>query len=131
MLPVDADLEALDAELTAAGAHARRMLYGRSQPTRVFTNQLRARLLGRLEPQTAPSGASEPMRPPAGEREMRPPAQMPLSGDPPAGGASDRAATTLASPVSLRAVLALLTIVGMAAVLALGAFSGSFGPPLP
>jgi hypothetical protein len=44
-LPFDADLEVLDQELEEAGQQARRMLYGRSQPTRVFSNQLRAWLL--------------------------------------------------------------------------------------
>ena len=45
-VPFDADLEALDAELDAAGAQARRALHGKSQPTRVFSNDLRARLVG-------------------------------------------------------------------------------------
>jgi len=45
-LPIDADLQALDAELDAAGAQARGMLYGRSQPTRYFSVDLRGRLLG-------------------------------------------------------------------------------------
>jgi hypothetical protein len=44
-LPFDADLEVLDQELEAAGQQARRMLFGRSHPTRVFSNQLRAWLL--------------------------------------------------------------------------------------
>jgi hypothetical protein len=44
-LPFDADLEVLDRELEEAGQQARRMLYGRSHPTRVFSNQLRAWLL--------------------------------------------------------------------------------------
>lgn len=44
-LPFDADLEALDQELDEAGRQARRMLYGRSHPTRVFSIQLRAWLL--------------------------------------------------------------------------------------
>ena len=44
-LPFDADLELLDRELEEAGQQARRMFYGRSQPTRVFSNQLRAWLL--------------------------------------------------------------------------------------
>jgi hypothetical protein len=44
-LPFDAALEALDLELEEAGQQGRRMLYGRSQPTRVFSNQLRAWLV--------------------------------------------------------------------------------------
>jgi outer membrane biosynthesis protein TonB len=43
-LPIDADLQALDAELDEAGVQARRMLHGRSQPTRYFSVDLRARL---------------------------------------------------------------------------------------
>jgi hypothetical protein len=44
-LPFDSDLEVLDQELEEAGQQARRMLYGRSHPTRVFSIQLRAWLL--------------------------------------------------------------------------------------
>ena len=49
-LPYEADLEVLDRELEEAGQQARRMLYGRSHPTRVFSNQLRAWLLDRAAP---------------------------------------------------------------------------------
>ena len=45
-LPIDADLQALDAELDAAGIQARRMLHGRTQPTRYFSVDLRSRLVG-------------------------------------------------------------------------------------
>lgn len=45
-LPIDADLQALDAELGAAGIQARRMLHGRTQPTRYFSVDLRSRLVG-------------------------------------------------------------------------------------
>lgn len=44
--PLDADLATLDAELAGAGAQARRALGGRTQPTRVFSRDLRVRLLG-------------------------------------------------------------------------------------
>ena len=43
--PMDVDLMALDSELATAGRQARRALHGRTQPTRYFTLQLRARLL--------------------------------------------------------------------------------------
>ena len=49
-LPFDAALEVLDRELEEAGEQARRMLYGRSQPTRVFSNQLRGWLVNRAVP---------------------------------------------------------------------------------
>jgi hypothetical protein len=45
-MPIDADLRALDAELDTAGIQARQMLYGRSQPTRYFSVDLRSRLVG-------------------------------------------------------------------------------------
>jgi len=45
-MPIDADLQALDAELDTAGIQARQMLYGRSQPTRYFSVDLRSRLVG-------------------------------------------------------------------------------------
>jgi hypothetical protein len=44
--PLDADLEALDRELDAAGAQARRTFHGRTQPTNVFAADLRQRLVG-------------------------------------------------------------------------------------
>jgi hypothetical protein len=49
-MPLDADLQGLHAELEAAGAQARRALHGRTQPTRVFSNDLRARLLAAAMP---------------------------------------------------------------------------------
>lgn len=41
IVPIDVALQKLDAELEAAGAQARRMLNGKRQPTRYFTNELR------------------------------------------------------------------------------------------
>jgi hypothetical protein len=49
-MPLDADLQALHGELEAAGAQARRALHGRTQPTRVFSNDLRARLVAAAMP---------------------------------------------------------------------------------
>jgi hypothetical protein len=43
--PLDADLVALDAQLTAAGARARLALRSRTQPTHWFELELRRRLL--------------------------------------------------------------------------------------
>jgi hypothetical protein len=73
-LPFDADLEALDAELDAAGTQARRALHGRTQPTRVFGNDLRARLLGSLVAPSAPALGPDvalPRQLPRGDR-LRP-----------------------------------------------------------
>jgi RNA polymerase sigma factor (sigma-70 family) len=42
---IDADLVRLDVELRAAGRQAERALHGRTQPTRWFSQELRARLL--------------------------------------------------------------------------------------
>jgi hypothetical protein len=47
-LPIDVELAAVDRELAQAGAHARRALYGRTQPTRVFTVDVRDWLLRRF-----------------------------------------------------------------------------------
>ena len=55
----DAGLQALHAELAAAGTHARRALHGRTQPTRVYSVTLRARLLERFG---AAETASSPPR---------------------------------------------------------------------
>lgn len=53
-MPSDPYLEALVAELAAAGTQARRALSGRTQPTRVYSVNLRAWLLGRFgEPTSA------------------------------------------------------------------------------
>ena len=45
-IPLDTDLHALDAELDEAGVQARRRLHGSTQPTRLYTVDLRARLMG-------------------------------------------------------------------------------------
>jgi hypothetical protein len=47
-LPIDVDLASVDRELALAGAHARRALFGRTQPTRVFSGDVRAWLLRRF-----------------------------------------------------------------------------------
>jgi hypothetical protein len=47
-LPLDVRLEALDAELRAAGARARAAVRGSTQPTRYFSQQLRSRLVSLL-----------------------------------------------------------------------------------
>ena len=48
-VPIDIELEALDAELEAAGIRARRTLNGQRQPTRYFSIELRRQLLDTLE----------------------------------------------------------------------------------
>jgi hypothetical protein len=48
-VPLDVAVMALDAELDAVGAQARRMLNGQTQPTRYFTVDLRARLLAEFD----------------------------------------------------------------------------------
>ena len=130
-LPVDADLESLDAELAAAGAHARKVLYGRSQPTRVFANELRSHLLGMFEAPNSASGAGALAVTRAADWEIPPRPQVLISGETPPGGSRGTPAMEQANPVTLRAMLALLTLAGMAILLAVGALSGSFGPPLP
>ena len=58
-VPIDVELEALDAELEAAGDHARRMLNGQRQPTRYFSLELRRELLDSLEADVpAPAGSA-------------------------------------------------------------------------
>ena len=60
-VPIDVALKALDTELEAAGALARRMLNGKRQPTRYFSLQLRQALLESLAAQSA----AGPRHPPA------------------------------------------------------------------
>ena len=50
--PLDTDVVALHAELVAAGRQAGRSLHGRTQPTRYYSTQLRARLLDRFKAAT-------------------------------------------------------------------------------
>jgi hypothetical protein len=45
-IPIAAELQPLDAELSESGVRARHMLHGRTQPTNYFAMDLRARLLG-------------------------------------------------------------------------------------
>jgi hypothetical protein len=128
-LPFDADLESLDMELAAAGAQARRMLFGRSQPTRVFSNQLRGRLLETFAPRDTTSSLGEPIQRAANrEIEIRP--SVLISNDTTAAAPRGNAAAP-ADQATLRTVLALLAIAGMAVLLAVGALGGSFGSPLP
>jgi hypothetical protein len=128
-LPFDADLESLDLELATAGVQARRMLFGRSQPTRVFSNQLRARLLETFEPRDTTSDSGEVIpRSGTPEIQVRPSG---LSSTDAAAAAPRRDAAGPADPATLRTALALLAIAGMAVLLAVGALGGSFGSPLP
>lgn len=46
---MDADLVRLDADLRAAGRQAERTMRGRTQPTRWYSMELRARLLRQFE----------------------------------------------------------------------------------
>jgi len=133
-LPFDADLESLHGELTAAGQHARRMLYGRTQPTRLFSNQLRAHLLGAtIAPAASARGGlwtSATIAPQAADRDRaigRPASSFEETA--PAQPGRWRTRPTLS--VAPRTMWALLAIAGMAGVLALGALGGTFGPPLP
>jgi hypothetical protein len=47
-IPLDVELEGLDAQLRAAGARARLAGRGVTQPTRFFSQQLRSRLVASL-----------------------------------------------------------------------------------
>ncbi len=47
-VPMDVELEALDAQLSAAGARARLAGRGSTQPTRFFAQQLKARMVRAL-----------------------------------------------------------------------------------
>jgi len=129
-LPFDADLESLDLELAAGGAQARRMLFGRSQPTRVFSNQLRGRLLETFEQRDAASALGEVAIQRGASREIQIRPSGLISSDA-ATSAPKRHEPGQADPAALRAGLALLAIVGMAVLLAWGALGGSFGSPLP
>jgi hypothetical protein len=59
MPPLDMDLTGLDAELGEAGAQASRSLHGRTQPTRVFSNQLRSRMVGAYAASATSATAAE------------------------------------------------------------------------
>jgi hypothetical protein len=128
-LPFDAELESLDAELAAAGAQARRMLFGRSQPTRLFSNQLRGRLLETFEPGDTASALGELAMERGSTREIEIRPSVLISSDATVAVPS-RHEPGQADQATLRTALALLTIVGMAVLLAVGAIGGSFGSPL-
>lgn len=148
-LPFDADLESVHGELAAAGRHARRMLYGRTQPTRLFSNQLRAHLLGGASNPAAASRPASTTAVGAGSTVRAGAAPRATAADPggAVGGRADATDERAPGPhehregwtvpaltppaLTPRSILALLAIVSMAGVLALGALSGTFGPPLP
>ena len=56
VVPLPVDLRPLDAELAQSGLRARQMLHGRTQPTRYFVIDLRARLLGDYAGRETPGG---------------------------------------------------------------------------
>ena len=57
-VPLDVELEALDGQLSAAGARARLAGRGTTQPTRFFAQQLRANSLRALDRGAGPGGDS-------------------------------------------------------------------------
>jgi hypothetical protein len=125
-LPFDADLESLDQELADSGEHARRMLYGKTQPTRVFTNELRTRLVGAMSGPVAMAVATPiavPILAPAGAGAADGgEVAMPLvSGE--TRPATAGGTVTHPAGIPMRVVLAMLTAVGLLIVAALG---GSF-----
>lgn len=132
-LPFDADLETLDAELGEAGDQARRMLYGRTQPTRVFSNQLRARLLGKIGAPAAASshGAGDvalPRAPELGHR-LRP--QLVAPGEAWAPTPLEPQVARRTPTILPRARWSLLAAAGLAGVLVAGALGANLGWILP
>lgn len=57
-IPIAAELQPLDAELSESGVRARHMLHGRTQPTNYFAMDLRARLLGTYSGEEPAAGAT-------------------------------------------------------------------------
>jgi hypothetical protein len=123
-LPFDADLEALDEELSVAGDQARRMLYGRMHPTRVFSNQLRARLLGQVALPAASANAAGdvalPLGPDRGSR-LRTPATPGEAWAPTALAPRIARRTPTILPRARWSVLAAASLAGVLVVGALGA----------
>lgn len=122
-LPFDADLESLDAELSQSGEQARRMLYGKLQPTRVFTNELRTHLLGALMTPVAVAVATPVAVPILGSAEGAPTrSPVAVSGET-RSAATQRSTVRRGPSIPLRPALALLAALGLLIVAALG---GSF-----
>ena len=123
-LPFDADLESLDEELSVAGDQARRMLYGRMHPTRVFSNQLRARLLGQVAlpaaSGTAAGDVALPLGPDRGSR-LRPPATPGEAWAPTALAPRIARRTPTILPRARWSVLAAASLAGVLVAGALGA----------
>lgn len=71
VVPIDADLQALDEELDTAGIQAQRTLHGRTQPTRYFSVDLRARLLGTYSAAAGAPAAVDFLVPPGQARGSR------------------------------------------------------------
>ena len=126
LLPVD--LRPLDAELEQSGARARLMLHGRTQPTRYFVIDLRARLLSDYAAgETAGGFGNEGIARPSpitGERfEMR---RQPIA--PTAPTAIAQAAAPAGPIVFLDARLALFVAAVASAALILGAIGSGVIP---
>jgi hypothetical protein len=66
-IPIAAELQPLDAELSESGIRARHMLHGRTQPTNYFAMDLRARLLGTYSGDEAAGSATLDVTAPRGQ----------------------------------------------------------------
>ena len=72
LVGLGADLQPLDAELRQSGERARQMLSGRTQPTRYFVMDLRARLLRTYASETGEAADDRANRAPSHAPRMQP-----------------------------------------------------------
>ena len=129
-VPLEAGLAALDDELAAAGAQARRALRGSTQPTRVFTNRLREQLMGQIGAPALSSSAGGAALPRESPRASR------LRFEPAAGEAWApiplRPQLARRTPTVLpRARWAMLTAAALTTVIVAGALGARFDWLLP
>jgi hypothetical protein len=141
-IPLDTDLHALDDELLSAGAQARRQLHGSTQPTRLYTVDLRARLMGAFAAGMPAAGvtaagsspsavASDVLLPRGQERSLRTRADLVMPGESWVPTPLEPRIARRTPTILPRARWSLLAAASLTAVLVAGALGARFDWLLP
>jgi hypothetical protein len=121
------DLQPLDAELLQSGERARQMLSGRTQPTRYFVMDLRARLLRTYASETAEAADDHSNCAPSHSPRMQPEVRR-RAFEPTAPAGLTQAVASAPPPVFVRMRMALFAAVILTGALILAALGSGLIP---